>query len=68
MKVETVTAISGSPESEPSPKLEAAMQDDRVFLIPKPSDDPRDPLVCLTFKSITTPPICVSQMVHVLTR
>jgi hypothetical protein len=48
MKVETVTAVSGSPEPEPSPKLEAPMQDDRVFLIPKPSDDSRDPLVCLT--------------------
>lgn len=58
MKSEAVTTLSGSGDSTSSPALEGTMQSGGVFLIPKPSDDPRDPLVCINFSQSDSMSIC----------
>jgi hypothetical protein len=43
---EAVTTLSDSGDSASSPAAEGSVHSGGVLLIPKPSDDPRDPLVC----------------------
>jgi hypothetical protein len=60
MESEALTTTSEAGNSSPKLKLEGegTMENDGVVLIPKPSDDPRDPLVYINFNHSDSKSTC----------